>query len=125
MRFRLSESDFNQTVSSIQIGDRPKLAARKVLVEGLSLAQASQLLNISKEAIRKSALRVKNAWIDTNGNTMASVKRAAFGMLKGEMKDLGIPNDWEPVVVYLPKSMANTIKNLELDKLQGLEKSEV
>jgi len=123
MNFRLSENDFNQAIDLIHIGDRPKLAAKKVLVEGLSLGQVSKQLDISREAVRKSALRVKNVWIDANGNIIGAVKRAATGMLKEEMKNIGIPDDWEPVVVYLPKNMAKTIKNLENDKLEGLEKA--
>lgn len=123
MNFRLSESDFNQAISLINIGDRPKLAAKKVLVEGLSLGQVSEQLDISREAVRKSALRVKNTWVDANGNIIGAVKRAATGMLKQEMKNIGIPDNWEPVVVYLPKNMAKTIKNLENDKLEGLEKA--
>lgn len=122
VNFRLSKSDFSRAVSSITIGDRPKLAAQMVVVDGLSLSQTSEQLGISREAVRKSALRVKNAWIDVNGNTIESVKRAATGMLKEEMSTVGVPDDWEPVVVYLPQNMAKTIRNLEQDKLQDLKK---
>lgn len=121
MNFRLSSDDFNRAVSTIKMGKRPQDAAQLVVVDGLSLGQVSKQLGISREAVRKSALRVKTAWVGVSGDSIDSVKRAAMGMLEDEMKHSDIPDDWEPVVVYLPKNMAKTIRNLERDKLQELD----
>ena len=120
-RFRLSEAEFNQVISMIKIGDRPLLSAKLSIVDGLPMGVIAEQLGVSREAVRKSILRVHKTWETFSGSGIDAVKNAAIGMLKAEMDKANIPDSWEPVVVYLPKNMANTIKNLEKDKLQELK----
>ena len=119
--FRLSEAEFNRVISMIKIGDRPLLSAKLSIVDGLPMGVIAEQLGVSREAVRKSILRVHKTWETFSGSGIDAVKNAAIGMLKAEMDKANIPDSWEPVVVYLPKNMANTIKNLEKDKLQELK----
>ena len=120
-RFRLSEAEFNQVISMIKIGDRPLLSAKLSIVDGLPMGVIAEQLGVSREAVRKSILRVHKTWETFSGSGIDAVKNAAIGMLRAEMDKANIPDSWEPVIVYLPKNMANTIKNLEKDKLQELK----
>jgi len=119
--FRLSEAEFNHVVSMIKIADRPLLSAKLFIVDGLPMGIIAEQLGVSREAVRKAILRVHKTWETFSGSGIDAVKNAAIGMLKAEMDKANIPDSWEPVVVYLPKNMANTIKNLEKDKLQELK----
>lgn len=123
--FRLSEAEFNHVVSMIKIGDRPLLSSKLSIVDGLPTGVIAEQLGVSREAVRKSILRVHKTWETYSGTGIDAVKNAAIGMLKAEMDKAGIPDSWEPVVVYLPTNMANTIRNLEIDKLKELKNNQL
>ena len=123
--FRLSEDDFKSVVSKIRIGERPLTSAKLSIVDGLPMSTVAKQLGVSREAVRKSVSRVRRYWNTFSGTEINAAKSAALGILKSAMKNADIPSDWQPVVVYLPKNMANTIKNLESDKLQELKNNQL
>ena len=123
--FRLSEDDFSRVVNMIKIGERPLASAKLSIVDGLPMSTIAKQFGVSREAVRKSVARIYRYWNTFSGTETNAAKSAAIGILKSAMKNADIPSDWEPVVVYLPKNMANTIKNLELDKLQELKNKQL
>jgi hypothetical protein len=123
--YKLSAEDFKQTVHLLKrFGERPQQAAWRVLVEGETLELASTALHISKEAVRKSVRRVANAWRTMHLSEMDAVREAAIGLMREAMHNQAIPEDWEPVVVYLPRSMAKTIRELETQQLATVQKGD-
>lgn len=122
--FKLSEADFAQVADSLKrFSARPRDAARRVLVAGETLETVSGALLISKEAVRKSADRVAQAWLSQHCSEVEAARTAAAGLMRSAMPDGGIPKDWEPVVVYLPARMAKTIRELENQQLAVARKT--
>jgi hypothetical protein len=121
--YRLSAEDFRKAVGTLKrFGERPQQAAQRVLVGGETLELAASALDISKEAVRKSVGRVAAAWRTMNLSEMDAVREAAIGLMREAMHIQPIPEGWEPVVVYLPRSMAKTIRELETQQLATAQK---
>ncbi|MBO0611491.1 TrfB-related DNA-binding protein [Thiothrix fructosivorans] len=120
---RLSAENFRQAVGTLKrFGERPQQAAWRVLVKGETLEMAAVALSISKEAVRKSVGRVTNAWRTMHLSEMEAVRERAIGLMREAMRLLPIPEGWEPVVVYLPRSMTKTIRELETQQLATVQK---
>lgn len=118
--YRLSETDFERAASTLnRLADRPRQSAHQVLVEGQTLEEVATQQTISKEAVRKAVTRLLDAWKSLHFSELEAARSAATGMLRAAV-DAGrdVPEGWEPVVVFLPRSMAKTVKNLELQQLQ-------
>ena len=76
-----------------------------------------------QEAVRKSVGRVATAWQHLNLSELDAAREAAIGLMRGIMPEQGIPKGWEPVVVYLPRSMAKSIRELEVQQLAAVQKN--
>lgn len=125
INYRLSEDDFRQVVSTLKrFRERPQQAAWRVLVAGETLETTASALEISKEAVRKSVGRVVAAWQHLNLSELDATRKAATGLMQEIMPRQGIPNGWEPVVVYLPRSMAKSIRELEIQQLAAVRKKD-
>lgn len=125
INYRLSEDDFTQVVSTLKrFRERPQQAAWRVLVAGETLETTASALEISKEAVRKSVGRVVAAWQHLNLSELDATRKAAMGLMQEIMPRQGIPNGWEPVVVYLPRSMAKSIRELEIQQLAAVRKKD-
>lgn len=125
INYRLSEDDFRQVVSTLKrFRERPQQAAWRVLVAGETLETTASALEISKEAVRKSVGRVVAAWQHLNLSELDATRKAATGLMQEIMLRQGIPNGWEPVVVYLPRSMAKSIRELEIQQLAAVRKKD-
>lgn len=121
---RLSEEDFRRVVATLKrFRERPQQAAWRVLVAGETLETAASVLDISKEAVRKSVARVAAAWQHLNLSELDAAREAAIGLMREIMPGQGIPEGWEPVVVYLPRSMAKSIRELEVQQLAAVQKN--
>lgn len=53
---------------------------------------------------------------------MEAVRESAIGLMREAMRLQPIPEGLEPVVVYLPRSMAKTIRELETQQLATVQK---
>ncbi len=118
--YRLSETDFERAASTLnRLAERPRQSAHQVLVEGQTLEEVATRQAISREAVRKAVTRLLDAWKSLHFSELEAVRSAATGMLRAAV-DAGrdVPEGWEPVVVFLPRSMARTVQNLELQQLQ-------
>lgn len=118
--YRLSETDFERAASTLnRLAERPRQSAHQVLVEGQTLEEVATRQAISREAVRKAVTRLLDAWKSLHFSELEAVRSAATGMLRAVV-DAGrdVPEGWEPVVVFLPRSMARTVQNLELQQLQ-------
>lgn len=118
--YRLSATDFERAAAALsRLAERPRRSAHKVLVEGLTLEDTAAQQDISKEAVRKAVTRLLGAWKGLHFSEVEAARSAATGMLRAALEaGRDVPEGWEPVVVFLPRSMARTVKNLELQQLQ-------
>ena len=85
---RLTERQFEQAVSQLEIGEQTILIARGVLVEGKSQADFARAMNITKSAVSQAVNRVWNAY-----------------------KELAeVPDGYEKVTVILPRHQAYQVR---------------
>ena len=85
---RLTERQFEQAVSQLEIGEQTILIARGVLVDGKSQADFSRAMNITKSAVSQAVNRV---W--TAPTELAEV-----------------PEGYEKVTVILPRHQAFQVR---------------
>lgn len=90
-------SEFNTVVKSTRMGERARDAARLILVDGISAAEAGRQVGITRQAATKAAQRVE-------------------AVIRSQR---GIPDHWECVTVCVPPERAAEIREIEREAMRA------
>ncbi len=97
----LTPEVIDQAFARTRLGDRAKAVVRLVLLDGLSMSEASRRLGVSREFVRHKLARTRRAIIDT----------------------LDFPSGWEVVTVVVPSELACEILEMEDNAVKNYHKS--
>jgi len=123
LKFKLTNDDFYRAVALLKrFSERPKNTAYDVIVNGKTIADAAKIHDVTYQAANKAVNRVVKSWETLNGGQLSGEKKAAEERINKILSGENFPEDWETVVVCLPKSKAGLVRDMEKKDLSILQK---